>query len=203
MKKLIFAAVTLAAAFLISGRARADGLDYFEAQLKPFYDKPSFVAAGPEFDAKACMAGKSIFSIPVSSANPFTANIEKAMAAAAAKVGFKFTDLGEPGPKLAVGAGHERRHEREGKPDRSAGRNRPTGAGAAGSRGEGGWSSRRAVPLQRQGAILHRSQRCRCRHPDRLLQGRGDARGLGSRPDKGRHECSGADLHWRRCPPTA
>jgi ribose transport system substrate-binding protein len=91
MKKLIFVAGLLAAALAISGRAHADGLDYFEAQLKPFYDKPSFVAAGPEFDAKACMAGKSIFSIPVSSANPFTANIEKAMAAAAAKVGFKFT----------------------------------------------------------------------------------------------------------------
>ncbi len=91
MKKSIFAAVVMTAAFLVSVRAHADGLDYFEAQLKPFYDKPNFVAAGPEFDAKACMAGKSIFSIPVSSANPFTANIEKAMAAAAAKVGFKFT----------------------------------------------------------------------------------------------------------------
>jgi ribose transport system substrate-binding protein len=91
MKKSIFAAVIMTAAFLVSVRAHADGFDYFEAQLKPFYDKPNFVAAGPEFDAKACMAGKSIFSIPVSSANPFTANIEKAMAAAAAKVGFKFT----------------------------------------------------------------------------------------------------------------
>lgn len=37
------------------------------------------------------MKGKSILSIPVSSANPFTANIEKAMAATAKKVGFKFT----------------------------------------------------------------------------------------------------------------
>ena len=91
MKKWMFAALALTASVLIFGSARADGLDYFEAQLKPFYDKPSFVAAGPAFDAKACMAGKSIFSIPVSSANPFTANIEKAMSAAAAKVGFKFT----------------------------------------------------------------------------------------------------------------
>ena len=91
MKKWIFATFALAMAVLTYGSAYADGLDYFEAQLKPFYDKPSFVAAGPAFDAKACMAGKSIFSIPVSSANPFTANIEKAMAAAAAKVGFKFT----------------------------------------------------------------------------------------------------------------
>jgi ribose transport system substrate-binding protein len=91
MKKWMLAALALAGTALSFVSARADGLDYFEAQLKPFRDKPSFVAPGSAFDAKACMAGKSIFSIPVSSANPFTANIEKAMGAAAAKVGFKFT----------------------------------------------------------------------------------------------------------------
>lgn len=91
MKLWMLAALTLAATAVSLGSAHADGLDYFEAQLKPFREKPSFVAPGPAFDAKACMAGKSIFSIPVSSANPFTANIEKAMGAAAAKVGFKFT----------------------------------------------------------------------------------------------------------------
>ena len=84
---LAVAALALTAAVLASAPADADGLDYFQAQLKPFFDKPSFIAPGPAFDAKACMAGKSIFSIPVSSANPFTANIEKAMAAAASKVG--------------------------------------------------------------------------------------------------------------------
>ena len=71
--------------------AYADDLSYFEKQIEPFTKKPEFVAAGPAFDAQACMKGKSILSIPVSSANPFTANIEKAMAAAAKKVGFKFT----------------------------------------------------------------------------------------------------------------
>jgi ribose transport system substrate-binding protein len=91
MKKWLFAIYALASAVWTFGPANADGLDYFEAQLKPYFDQPSFVAAGPAFDAKACMTGKSIFSIPVSSANPFTANIEKAMAAAAARVGFKFT----------------------------------------------------------------------------------------------------------------
>jgi ribose transport system substrate-binding protein len=71
--------------------ALADDLGYFEKRLEPYRAKPSFVAPGPAFDARKCMQGKSIFSIPVSSANPFTANIEKAMAAAASKVGFKFT----------------------------------------------------------------------------------------------------------------
>jgi ribose transport system substrate-binding protein len=78
-------------AVVAAGTARADGLEYFEKRLAPFTQKPAFAAPGPAFDAHKCMAGKSIFSIPVSSANPFTANIEKAMAAAAAKVGFKFT----------------------------------------------------------------------------------------------------------------
>ncbi len=72
------------------GTARADGLDYFEKQLAAFRDKPEFTAPGPAFDAAGCMKGKKILSIPVSSANPFTANIEKAMAAAAKKVGFEF-----------------------------------------------------------------------------------------------------------------
>ncbi len=70
--------------------AQADDLSYFEKQIEPFTKKPEFVVPGPAFDAQACMKGKTILSIPVSSANPFTANIEKAMAAAAKKVGFKF-----------------------------------------------------------------------------------------------------------------
>ncbi|WP_413736467.1 sugar ABC transporter substrate-binding protein [Sodalis sp. RH21] len=71
--------------------ARADDLAYFEAQLKPYQAKPAFVAPGPAFDAKSCMRGKTIMSLPQSSANPFTATIEKAMQGVADKVGFKFT----------------------------------------------------------------------------------------------------------------
>lgn len=72
------------------GSARADDLSFFEQQLAPFLKKPAFVQPGPAFNARQCIKDKSIFSIPVSSANPFTANIEKAMAASAAQVGFKF-----------------------------------------------------------------------------------------------------------------
>ena len=55
----------------------AEDLSYFEKGYAPFASPPVFVAPGPSFDAAACMKGKSILSIPVSSANPFTANIEK------------------------------------------------------------------------------------------------------------------------------
>ena len=84
------AALSLAVCGVLAGAASADDLSYFEKKIEPFTKKPEFVAAGPAFDAQACMKGKTILSIPVSSANPFTANIEKAMAAAAGKVGFKF-----------------------------------------------------------------------------------------------------------------
>jgi ribose transport system substrate-binding protein len=84
-------ALNLAICGAAATSAYADDLSYFEKQIAPFTKKPEFVAPGPAFDAQACMKGKTILSIPVSSANPFTANIEKAMAAAAKKVGFKFT----------------------------------------------------------------------------------------------------------------
>src|SRR6201996_86682 len=84
-------ALTLPVCGMAAVSAYADDLSYFEKQIEPFTKKPEFVAPGPAFDAQACMKGKTILSIPVSSANPFTANIEKAMAAAATKVGFKFT----------------------------------------------------------------------------------------------------------------
>ncbi|WP_128179048.1 sugar ABC transporter substrate-binding protein [[Pantoea] beijingensis] len=76
---------------VVQSTARADDLAWFEAQLKPYQEKPAFVAPGPAFDAKSCMRGKSIMSIPQSSANPFTATIEKAMQGVADKVGFTFT----------------------------------------------------------------------------------------------------------------
>src|SRR5271167_4621097 len=69
----------------------AEDLSYFEKGYAPFASLPVFVAPGPSFDAPGCMKNKSILSIPVSSANPFTANIEKSMQGVAAKVGFKFT----------------------------------------------------------------------------------------------------------------
>lgn len=80
------------AAFAGVGCAQAESLDYFKAQVAPYTAKPTFTAPGAAFDAVNCAKGKTLFSIPQSSANPFTANIEKAMQAAAAKVGLGFTD---------------------------------------------------------------------------------------------------------------
>jgi ribose transport system substrate-binding protein len=80
-------ACTIAAAKAESEQAKAAG-----ERLRVYRDLPKFVSAGPDFDAPACMKGKSILGIPVSSANPFTKNIYMAMTNAAAKVGFTFRE---------------------------------------------------------------------------------------------------------------
>jgi ribose transport system substrate-binding protein len=63
-----------------------------QKQLDQFSSTPTFSPAGEPFDAKKLMAGKKILSIPVSSANPFTKNIEIAMGNAAKEIGFSFTE---------------------------------------------------------------------------------------------------------------
>jgi ribose transport system substrate-binding protein len=52
---------------------------------------PAFVAPGEAFDAKACMAGKKVFVIPLTAENPFNVEIGKAQKEAAAAVGFEIT----------------------------------------------------------------------------------------------------------------
>lgn len=51
-----------------------------------------FVAPGPAFDAKACMQDKKIFVVPLSSSNPFNAEISNSMMESAEAVGFKLTN---------------------------------------------------------------------------------------------------------------
>jgi len=91
--KAAFAALSFGTIAALSATlpAHAEDLEYFKAQLAPYAGKPDFVAPGPAFDAPACMKGKTIFSIPESSANPFTANIETSMKGVAKKVGFTLT----------------------------------------------------------------------------------------------------------------
>ena len=50
---------------------------------------PVFTPPGKPFDAKTCMAGKKILSIPVTTAIPFVAGIEENLVAAAEEVGFE------------------------------------------------------------------------------------------------------------------
>lgn len=61
-----------------------------EKELSAYRDIPEFVAPGPAFDARSCMAGKKIMSIPASSAIPFLSTINASTAALAEEIGFEF-----------------------------------------------------------------------------------------------------------------
>ena len=94
MRGIIAAALLATAALCMTEPAHSEG-DRAKAaaeRLQPYRDLPKFSAAGPAFDARTCMKGKSILGIPVSSANPFTKNIYIAMTNAAKKVGFTFRE---------------------------------------------------------------------------------------------------------------
>jgi ribose transport system substrate-binding protein len=64
---------------------------YAQEQLAPLSALPTFEAAGPAFDAKAVMAGKSIQSIPGFGGDPFYVQMNKGMKFAADAVGYPFT----------------------------------------------------------------------------------------------------------------
>jgi len=68
-------AVSLAGS--LSGAARAAPPDLAAAQtlVEEHSKLPSFTPPGAPFDAPACMKGKKILTMPVSSANPLTKNI--------------------------------------------------------------------------------------------------------------------------------
>jgi ribose transport system substrate-binding protein len=78
---------------------KAINLAYFRAQVTKFSAKPSFIPPGPAFNARAAVKGKTLFTIPASSAVPFVTTISNNMAAVASLVGLKYkvwTNQGQP-----------------------------------------------------------------------------------------------------------
>ena len=81
----------MALGLVATGAAQAqDALAAAQADLDKYTQIPSFTAPGEPFDAKACMADKRILSVPASSAVPFVATINEAMARIAGEVGFEY-----------------------------------------------------------------------------------------------------------------
>ena len=76
-----------------SGSAAAGGADQAHAQeqLAGLEALPTFEPAGPAFDAKAVMTGKSILSIPGTGSDPFYVQMNKGMKFAADAVGYPFS----------------------------------------------------------------------------------------------------------------
>ncbi len=87
---LIPATVAASAALALTMPAKAD-MAAAEALIQKHRAMAAFSAPGAPFDAKACMANKKIFQIPLSNTNPFNVAIAKSMADGAKAVGFKFT----------------------------------------------------------------------------------------------------------------
>jgi len=67
-------------------------LDYAKRIIAKHSQLPTFTPPGPPFDARKCIAGKKVLSIPVSSANPFTKNIDIAETTVAKQLGFEWVE---------------------------------------------------------------------------------------------------------------
>lgn len=75
-----------------SGGSSSANLSYVKGQLADYSKIPTFQAPGPAFDAKKVMAGKTIFSIPVNSADQFVQVLETGNAAIAKTIGVNYKD---------------------------------------------------------------------------------------------------------------
>jgi ribose transport system substrate-binding protein len=78
-----------------SGTGKCD-MNYVKSQISSHQQLPTFQPPGPSFDASKA-AGKTVFTIQESSANPFTQQIEQSMKRAADKVGLKLIDYPNQG----------------------------------------------------------------------------------------------------------
>ena len=69
--------------------AQGDGVAAAKDNIARYGEEPTFVAPGEPFDARACMAGRSIVTIPASSAIPFVKTIADRKDALAESLGFE------------------------------------------------------------------------------------------------------------------
>jgi ribose transport system substrate-binding protein len=90
MKRSIAVASVVVGLQLAAGGAFAESPVAMKAkeQLEPYRQLPKFQAPGEAFDAADCMKGKSILTIPASSAVPFIKTIQVTMSKVAKEVGF-------------------------------------------------------------------------------------------------------------------
>lgn len=90
--RALLGAAALSLLAIGAGEAQAD-VAAAKAALQEHLSLPSkFDPPNPPFDAKACVQGKKLLVIPVSSANPFTKNIATAMIEAGKEVGLEVVE---------------------------------------------------------------------------------------------------------------
>lgn len=79
------------------GSTSSADLSAVRSQLAAYSHLPTFKSPGPAFNARKVMAGKTIFSIPVNSADQFVQILEQGNAAIAHQLGFKYVDYTNSG----------------------------------------------------------------------------------------------------------
>ena len=79
-----------------SSKTQAIDFAALQAKLDKAAAIPAFIAPGPAFDSSK-IKGKKMFSIPVSMANPFTANIQVGMQGGAKVIGLDYTTFSNQG----------------------------------------------------------------------------------------------------------
>lgn len=89
MKRIVTGIIAGATVALTGGIANADGIADAKALVEQYSQTPTFTPPGEPFDAKACMADKKMFVIPLTNANPFNVAISEGMKQAADIVGFE------------------------------------------------------------------------------------------------------------------
>jgi len=98
-----------AIALVLAGSGYAFADDNVVAKAKETIAKysmpPTFVAPGPAFDAKACMAGKTLSVVPLHSAVPFIQDILGGIRDAQKKVGFTLQEWENQGQPTQWAAG--------------------------------------------------------------------------------------------------
>jgi ribose transport system substrate-binding protein len=92
MNRTIAAAGLLAMAqtFVVTASAESPEAARAREQLELYRQLPKFQAPGEAFDARSCMKGKSILSIPASSAVPFIKTIQESIEKLAGVIGFTY-----------------------------------------------------------------------------------------------------------------
>ena len=92
MRVLLLSAFVAASAIAaVPSGAHADAMADAKAILEQHKKMPVFDPPGEAYDAKSCMAGKKVLSIPISMTIPFNVELQKAMSTAAKEVGFTYT----------------------------------------------------------------------------------------------------------------
>ncbi|MDQ0456758.1 sugar ABC transporter substrate-binding protein [Rhizobium paknamense] len=92
MRRFLLTSMLAGAAMLsLTAQGKAGPMEDAKAIVAAHEAMPVFTPPGEAFDAKACMAGKKVLSIPISMTIPFSVELQKGMAAAAKEVGFTYT----------------------------------------------------------------------------------------------------------------